>query len=98
MQNLSPPKPLLLTGNLAENFKQFEQVFKIFIEAAGISAKPARQQAHVLHVISKEALRICNSFVWENPDGALKVEEILKKFKDHCTPQTNITYKRHKFT
>lgn len=99
MENLPPPKPLLLSaGNISENFKKFEQTFNIYRHATGLSEKPAKTQASVLlHVAGEEALKVFNGFNWEEGESKEDPEVLLAKFKYHCTPITNVIYERHVF-
>ena len=94
--NLNPPKPLSLTGNLADNFKTFKQAYNIYMTATGLSEKPAKRRGNILlHLLGEEAVKLYNGFVFEagqEEDPA----QILAKFNDYCTPKTNLTYERHK--
>ena len=105
MDQLAPPKPLdLSNGNLAENYKFFEQSFKIYLSATGIEEKTDKQKAYVLlHVMGPEALKVYNGFTWRAAEGGTPAEnkenfeDILKKFKEYCTRRSNISLERHKF-
>ncbi|KAJ8333498.1 hypothetical protein SKAU_G00415060 [Synaphobranchus kaupii] len=105
------PDPLVFDGNIAENWRVFEQEYDIFIAAAH-SDKPARTQAYILlNLAGSEAIERERSFVYTaevrapGDNGALITpaeskedpECLKKKFWDICNPQTNITMERHKF-
>ena len=105
------PDPLVLDGNIAENWRVFEQEYDIFIAAAH-SDKPARTQAYILlNLAGPEAIERERSFVYagevrEPGDGGRVLvpaeskedpECLKKKFREMCSPQTNITMERHKF-
>ena len=97
MNNLPPPPPLSLTGNLAHNFSVFEQQYRIYEEAIALTDKPAKRRANVLlHVIGQEALKVYNGFSWSEGENTT-VEGILQKFKEYCQPLTNVTYERYVF-
>ena len=87
--NLNPPKPLCLTGNLADNLKTFKQAYNIYMTASGLSEKPAKRRGNILlHLLGEEAVKLYNGFVFEagqEEDPA----QILAKFNDYCTPKTN---------
>ena len=94
---ISAPNPLSLTGNLAQNFKQFEQSFWIYISASGLDSKSLERQGNVLlHVIGDDALRLYNGFKLDE-DKEKDPHHILAHFKQYCTPMSNITYERHLF-
>ena len=61
--HLPTPKPLLLTGNVDQNFKLFEQSFRIYLIVSGFDSKPMERQGNVLlHVMGEDALKIYNGF------------------------------------
>lgn len=107
MNQLPPPPPLSLTGVVAQNFKTFEQAYKIYMIATGLDAKDKKVRANVLlHIIGTEAVKVYNGFTWlpargENNETPAEDKEdpdiILNKFKEYCTPKQNITFERHLF-
>uniref|UniRef100_A0A669EUY2 Gypsy retrotransposon integrase-like protein 1 n=1 Tax=Oreochromis niloticus TaxID=8128 RepID=A0A669EUY2_ORENI len=105
------PDPLVFDGNVAENWRIFEQEYDIFIAAAH-SDKPARTQAYILlNLAGPEAIERERSFVYapevrEPGDGGRVLipaeskedpECLKRKFREMCSPQTNVTMERHKF-
>lgn len=105
------PDPLVFDGNIAENWRIFEQEYDIFVAAAH-SDKPARTRAYILlNLAGPEAIERERSFVYaaevrEPGDGGRVLipaeskedpECLKKKFREMCNPQTNITMERHKF-
>lgn len=106
------PDPLVFDGNVAENWRVFEQEYDIFI-AAACSDKPPRTQAFILlNLAGSEAIERERSFVYapavyegEGDDAQLVTpaetredpECLKRKFRELCNPQTNITMERHIF-
>ena len=106
------PEQLVFDGNIAENWRVFEQEYEIFIAAAH-SDKDARTRAFILlNLAGSEAIERERAFVYatavhagegENRRLVTRAEsredpECLKrKFRQLCSPQTNITMERHKF-
>ena len=81
MDKLQPPGPLLLQGNLSENWRKWKQRF----ELNGLNEKDEKvQAATLLHVVGEEALEIYNTFSWNEVGDKTKVS---LKFEDHCNPQ-----------
>ena len=98
MNQLPPPPPLALKGNIAENFKQFKQAFEIYMIASGIGEKGDKVQANVLlHIIGAEAISVYNGFTFEAAADKDDPAKIMKKFEDYCIPRSNTTFERHKF-
>ncbi len=97
MEQIRSAKRLILTGNIADNWKKFKQRFQIYLEASGASEKEDKTKACLfLHVIGEDALDVYNNFDFTAGDE-LKLDKILQKFDDYCTPKKNTTYERHKF-
>ncbi|KAF1385281.1 hypothetical protein PFLUV_G00106100 [Perca fluviatilis] len=107
------PDPVVFDGNVAENWRIFEQDYDIFIAAAH-SDKPAKTKAYILlNLAGPEAIERERSFVYAaevrapGGDGAVVVpaesrenpECLKRKFREVCNPQqhNNKTMERHKF-
>lgn len=98
MDQMKPPNTLNLEGNLAENWRRWLQQFNLFLIASGISEKSTTVQAStLLHVIGENALEIYNTFTWAAEGDATKVDKVIEKFAEYCTPRKNVTYERHLF-
>ena len=53
------PGPLLLEGNVAENWKRFRQRFELYMDASGSSAKTDRVKTSILlNAIGDDALEV----------------------------------------
>lgn len=99
METLHPPPPLSLTGNVAENWRKWEQIFNLYLTASALVEKSeARQIAVLLHCIGEEALDIYNSLVIEYEDPQRKkLSEVLAAFRKYCAPRKNTVFERHQF-
>lgn len=53
--------------------------------------------AILLHTIGEEALEVYNTLTITPAGDALSMEDILKAFKDYCSPQKNVVFDRHQF-
>lgn len=98
MQNLTPPTPLQLQGNKAEQWKKWKQRWANYCIASGLSTKQAAiQTATFLHVIGEEGMDIFNTFKWEAEGDQSRLETILQRFEEYFVPKKNITFERHIF-
>lgn len=95
---LPPPKSLLFSGNLAENFRLFEQSFSIYISALGLETTSKKRQANILlHVIGEEAITVFNGFTFNDEEDKNDPKLIIDEFRKYCTPRKNLTFERGKF-
>lgn len=59
MQQFKIPSPLVLTGNLGENWRRWEQRFQIYMTASGAEGKVEKiKVAILLHAQGEEALEV----------------------------------------
>ena len=86
MNQLPPPKPLSFVGNVADNWRRWIQQFRLYLNATGFDK----------NVAGEEALEIFNTFGLSEEDK-VKIDVVIKKFEEYCTPKKNVTYERHVF-
>lgn len=109
MAEFRKPDPLSFSGNVAENWREFEEDFDIFVEAAH-GNKSNKEKAYILlNIAGKEAIEKSRSFEYKpavlGEDGneitpAETKEDLAvlkRKFKELCQPQKNITMERYTF-
>ena len=60
--------------------------------ATGTDAKSDEvKPATLLHFAGPEALQIYNTFTWTEEGNKKKIDKILEKIEEYCTPRKNIT-------
>ena len=88
---------MIFEGNVAENWRRWIQQFRLYLNATGLDKKPQQQQCScLLTVAGPEALEIFNTFALSDTDQT-KIEVVIIKFEEYCTPKKNVTYERHVF-
>lgn len=99
MDQFKPPSQLVLTGNLAENWRRWEQRFQLYMTATGASVKEEQVKiAILLHTIGEEALEVYNTLTIHLVDEENEtMEDVLTAFRDYCSPQKNFVFERHQF-
>ena len=98
MENISTPKPMDFSGNMAENWKKFSERFQLYLQASGANAKSDKTRiALLLHIMGEEAIDIFNSFTWENAGDKDKYKNVLEKFEKYFTPKKNVVLERFNF-
>ena len=94
------PSPLNLSDRLhqRQNWKSFRREWKFYELAAGIHKKSQEVRVtSLLNVIGKEGMDIHNTFNGGNSSDALKIDQLLQKFEERCSPARNETYERCSF-
>ena len=69
MSGLKPPAPLLLEGNLAQNWKIWHSAYEIYAGATGVTSKSGKVQCFVfLHVAGPEAQKLFETFEMDSSE------------------------------
>ena len=98
MDKIDLPKGLSLQGNLADNYKWFVQRFDLYMLATGKNTKPDGQKTVLyLTIAGEDALRLYNTFKWEQSEDKENLEKIKEKFKAYCQSNTSQAFLRHQF-
>lgn len=103
MENLGlkPPNALNLHGNVAENWKKWQQQFGIFLKASGADKKDdGIKIAILLNTAGEEAIELFNTFEFETKDGKSDSEVydcVVAKFTEYANPRKNTLFERYKF-
>lgn len=96
MAQFNVPPPLILTGNLSENWKRFKKNFNIYMSATDyVKEKDERQVAILLNIIGPEALDLFDTF--NLGDAEKKIAKVLEAFEAYCNPKKNILHSRFLF-
>lgn len=102
------PEPLSFDGNVAENWRHFENNFNIYRKAV-LKKKDADEVAYIfLNLAGQEAIDREKTFVYlpEQKEGETVIREaenkedpecLIRKFRELCRPQSNVIVERHRF-
>ena len=83
MESIRQPNELILTGNLAEHWRKFNQEFKLYLIATGLGNESEEQKlALLLHVAKSSAIEVYNTFTF---DSAKHLLMYLIKLKNTVT-------------
>lgn len=98
------------TSNLADAWSRWRQSFQNYLVASERNAKPEETKIAIfLNCIGDEGVSVFNSFTFDpvkvkEADGTerlipvrVKLEDVLKRFSDHCSPRKNVVYERSIF-
>ena len=90
-------KPMCWEGNVAENWRKFEQRFNFFLVGRGDGGKGDKiKTSLLLHVVGERGVEVYDTFKFESGDE-MKLEPVLTEFRNYCMPKTNQTAERFKF-
>ncbi|KAL4721580.1 hypothetical protein ACJJTC_009425 [Scirpophaga incertulas] len=96
MSTFNLPEKLVISGNLPENWKFFEQALNIYLTASDLhKCDDERKIAILLNVIGEDGVKIYNNFEFKNEKKSY--EEVIKKFKQYCEPKTSVLHSRFLF-
>ena len=98
VQGIAPPKPLVTSGNIVENWKQFKQVWNNYSIITGLSTHTEDYRvALFLHCLGPEALKIYNGMQFANETEQKTLSKIVEKFDEFAIGEVNETYEHHIF-
>ena len=97
MDLLNRPPPLDFTGNVAENWRLFEQDFDVFVSAAHPKADKKTRSYILLNLAGREAIQRSKGFQYADGESSEDPDVLKQKFAELCKPKTNLTIQRHKF-
>lgn len=97
MQQLKQPKPLVMSGDMAVNWKRFKESFEMYLVATEGNKKGSEIRAAIFkHVIGEEAIEILENL--EIPANEHKnAEKLIEALDTYFKPVKNKSVERHKF-
>ncbi|XP_023229307.1 uncharacterized protein LOC111629653 [Centruroides sculpturatus] len=96
-QNLPPPKPMLVEGDLGANWKKFKKSYLLYSTATELTTKNNETQAAILlHCLGEEALEIFETLELSEEE-AKQPNVILEKLELYFIPKSNQSVESHKF-
>ena len=98
MAGIMPPGKLDTSGNVADNWKVWKQMWSNYMVIAHFEMKPpAYEVALFLHCIAVNALKIFNGFQFDSPDDKNDLAKIIQKFDEFTIGELNETFERYTF-
>ena len=98
MESIRQPNELILTDNLAENWRRFKQELKLHLIVTGLENKSEEQNiALLLHVAKSSAIEVHNIFTFDSTNEVISktLANVLDKFEKYCNPRKNVTYETY---
>ena len=98
VHGLKPPGKLNTSGNLADAWKSYKQVWENYCLISGLNSQTEEYKvAFFLHCLGTEGLKIYNGFQFDNEPDRKILAKVLEKFDEFTLGQTNETYERYVF-
>ena len=109
LYQISPPAPMSLKGEVAENWEEFERAWNDYCIATGLDKKlkteegaddPAGQlvvAATLCSVMGTECRKILNNLPEVTEETRKKTDPIIKALRAYFLPQRNVLYERFLF-
>ena len=92
---IPPPGPLQLT---ATGWQDFNFKWTNYELATGLADEPdGKRVATLLSVVGDDAIRIYRTFQFADKGDATKMDKVLEKFSNYCTPCKNVVFDRYEF-
>lgn len=96
LSGMSTPQHMVMTGNLAQQWKKWVQSFKFYLRASGLDEESdGRKVALFLHVIGEKGVDVFNTF--GKDEDNITYDDLIKLFQNYFAPKTNLTYECHNF-
>ena len=96
MEAFNKPSTLSLSGNLAENWRRFEQQFEIYVAASDKEkASDAIKVALLLNFAGEDAIEVFNTFKFTNEADKKVLKTVKEKFEEYCNPRKNVVFERY---
>lgn len=97
MEFCRPPQNLSFQGNVAENWRRFEQLFNIYLKASGNDKKESDiKVALFLNAAGEEAVEVFNTLNLSEEEKE-NYDVVIKKFESYTTPKRNVVVERFIF-
>ena len=98
MNLCKPPDPVLFTGNIAQNWKDFEEQLHWFLAGTEAASKSDKTKIGImLSHAGKEAREVYKTLPWAATGDDKKFDKVTKVFQDYCKPRKNVLYERYCF-
>lgn len=95
---IDPPPPLQVKGNLSQNWRDWQQVWKSYEIVTGLrEGDDDMRVATFITCIGQRGLRIYNALPFRSEAEKMNMERVLDLFHNHCVGESNVIYDRYVF-
>ena len=93
-----PPDPLSFVGNIAQNWREFEEQLQWFLAGTETVEKLDLTKIGImLSHAGKDARDVYKTLQWRSEGDQDKFDKVIEAFQRYCSPRKNILYERYGF-
>ncbi|XP_030578703.1 uncharacterized protein K02A2.6-like [Archocentrus centrarchus] len=98
MDGLKPPRTLCLdSSNIAKTWKSWRDEFLLYVDLTLTDADDTQKVKLFSYLVGDSGRDLLDTLMGDTAHDAWKLEDIIKKFDDHCNPGVNETVERYRF-
>lgn len=98
MEGLKPPQTLCLDScNVSKAWKTWREEFELYVDLAMAEADDKQKVKLFSYLVGESGRELQDTLMGDTAKDTWKIEDIIKKFDDHCNPSVNETVERYCF-
>ena len=98
MEDFKPPKKLSFEGDVATNWKEWRQMFELYMVAKESTEKPDQTKiAMLLTIMGPEGVKRFNHFAWSQSEDKDKYNDVINKFNVELSGEKREVFNRYQF-
>lgn len=98
MEGLKTPQTLCLdSSNLAKTWKSWKDEFELYVDLTMAEAEEIQKVKLFCYLVGECGRELLDTLMGDTDKDGWKIEDIIKKFDEHCNPSMNETVERYRF-
>lgn len=98
MDGQKPPQTLCLdASNVAKTWKSWRDEFHLYVDLAMTEADDKRKVKLFSYLVGESGRDLLDTLMGDVVKDQWKIDDIIKKFDEHCNPSVNETVERYRF-
>lgn len=85
------------SSNLSKTWKNWRDEFALYVDLAMADADDKQKVKLFSYLVGESGRELLDTLMGDTDKDAWKIEDIIKKFDDHCNPSVNETVERYRF-
>ena len=98
MDDFRPPPKLSFEGDVAEQWREWRQLFELYLEAKEATGKEDKTKvAMLLSAMGPAGVSRYNQFEWATGEDKNKFDIVVNKFETELIGERRVVFNRHQF-